>query len=143
MNNSNETMSDFLDEVISDYGTGINHRLYVDVEKLPCSVIKEFAAICIESSDDEMIFITETDQAELTSIMISHLKKDDDDTLFDLDEYISLAAIRYYKPLLKELLAEKLDIQNAEDLINSGFESYVDRDNGETHWINGSRRVQL
>jgi hypothetical protein len=135
-------MSDFLDEVISDYGTGINHR-FVDIEKLPCSVIKEFAAICMENSDDEMIFITETDQTELTTLMISHLKKDDDDSLFDLDEYISMAAIRYYKPQIKELLAEKLDIQNAEGLIDSGYESYVDRDNGETHWINGSRRVQL
>jgi hypothetical protein len=143
MNNFNETVSEFLDEVISDYATGLNHRVSVDVDKLPCSVIKEFAAICMEDGDDEMVFITETEQSDLTHIIAAHFKKDDDDTLFDVDEYISNAAIKYYLPTLKDLLNEKLGSRNQECLIGSGFERYVDQDNGEANWVNGTRRVQL
>ena len=138
MNKYTKEMAMFIDETISFHS---DRNGFVDVDKLPCSAIKEFAAICMETSDDELVFITESDQSELTKLMIQHFKKEDDDTLFDLDEYISHEAVKYYMPILEEML-ESVSSHNMQTILESnGFHMITDRGNGENNWINGSRRV--
>jgi len=138
MNKYSKEMAMFIDETISFHS---DRSGFVEVKSLPCSVIKEFAAICMESSDDEIVFLTEADQSEITKLIVQHFKKEDDDTLFDLDEYISNEAIKYYTPVLEEML-ESVSTKNMQNVLESnGFHMITDRDNGENHWINGSRRV--
>ena len=138
MNKYTKEMSMFIEETISFHS---DRNGFVEVKSLPCSVIKEFAAICMESTDDEIVFLTECDQSEITNLIVQHFKKEDDDTLFDLDEYISNEAIKYYIPLLEEML-ESVSTNNMQSiLVNNGFHMITDKDNGENHWINGSRRV--
>ena len=136
---TNET-SMFIEETISYHS---DRRGFVDIDALPDHVIKEFASICMEFSDDEITFLTEADQSDITNLIVQNFKKEDDDTLFDLDEYISNEAIKYYKPILEEMLTS-LSLESRQiHLEDNGFHIITDKDNGENHWVNGSRRAAL
>ena len=134
-------LNSFLYETIAYYANFHSDEPYIVAKNLPCDVIKEYASLRME--DDELIFLTETDQQDMTQVIMNHFKANCDDTLLDLDEAISNAAIKYYLPQLQEDLNHNLSIYRQEMLIEAGYSKTQCNQTGEIRYTKGTRRTYL